>query len=138
MINGKLWDNENDQRFSRPRLTELERFEQKVSPEPNSGCWLWIGAYTDDGYGQLGFRGHNTRAHRAAWILYRGEIPNLLCVLHKCDMRCCVNPDHLWLGDDMDNAQDKMRKGRWRVGKTDHWDGAVKRRKRSLIPGKLR
>ena len=76
MINSSMWKDPVGGAPHRHKLSELERFEKKVSPEPNSGCWLWVGAYTDDGYGQLGFRGKNTRAHRAAWVLYRGEIPN--------------------------------------------------------------
>lgn len=83
-------------------------------PEPNSGCWLWMRSYDEDGYGQVHHNGKRYRTHRLAWELYRGEIPNGLLVLHKCDVTACVNPDHLFLGTVQDNATDRVRKGRRR------------------------
>jgi hypothetical protein len=79
----------------------VERFEDKVLPEPTSGCHLWIGAIASNGYGNfsLGGRDQKTwKAHRTAWELYRGVIPNGACVLHRCDVPSCVNPNHLFLG----------------------------------------
>jgi hypothetical protein len=92
-----------------------ERFEAFVHQEPNRGCHLWGGSLTTGGYGQVGRGGkHGGKidAHRAAWTLYRGEVPGGLHVLHSCDVRSCVNPDHLWLGTDQDNHADMARKGR--------------------------
>lgn len=93
----------------------IDRFMDKIEPEPNSGCWLWTAAVSRLGYGT--FRGESVydperKAHRHSWKLFRGRIPDGLHVLHKCDVRCCVNPDHLWLGTQGDNVRDCFRKGR--------------------------
>lgn len=96
--------------------TALERFEAKYTPEPNSGCWIWTGASIAGGYGSFIFGGGKTRsmpAHRAAWRMFCGEIPEGLEVCHSCDMPCCVNPDHLWLGTHSENMADCVRKGRF-------------------------
>ena len=94
-----------------------DRFEEQVQAEPNSGCWLWAGRLNEHGYGTTTVT-HRTGvyrswyAHRVAWLLHRGPIPKGLCVLHRCDNRACVNPDHLWLGTRRDNQRDMVKKGR--------------------------
>ena len=73
----------------------LERFSERYVPEPNTGCWLWIGsidARVSSGYGLFG---KNRRAHRVSWELHSGAIPDGLVVDHICRVRSCVNPDHL-------------------------------------------
>ena len=96
-----------------PRYPALPtRFSANYIPEPNSGCWLWAAFIRPDGYGCIKHSRKTIMAHRAAWIVYYGEIPNGMNVLHKCDVRCCVNPDHLWLGTDRDNVVDMEAKGR--------------------------
>jgi hypothetical protein len=96
--------------------TPLERFEAffvKVD-----GCWLWNGTKKDQGYGNFhwnvgkGRSKHIIVAHRASWLLYRGEVPAGLLVLHRCDTPACVNPDHLFLGTNQDNIDDRNAKGR--------------------------
>jgi hypothetical protein len=95
-----------------------ERFTTKYVPEPNSGCWLWTGFDNGKGYGLLSIRNrakrehYNLLAHRVSWVLHNGEVPAGALVLHKCDVRCCVNPDHLFLGSPQDNTQDMIAKGR--------------------------
>lgn len=93
-----------------------ERFYEKTQPEPNSGCLLWTGAVHPDGYGKIspGGREGPKIASRVAWELGRGRIPDGMFVCHKCDTPPCVNVDHLFLGTLLDNAHDRMRKGRTR------------------------
>jgi hypothetical protein len=89
-----------------------ERFNRMWMPEPYSGCWLWTGACMPWGYGVGSIRAKNIYAHRLSWLLHRGEIPNGVFVLHKCDTPACVNPDHLFLGTNTDNRKDSVSKSR--------------------------
>ena len=97
-----------------PRPRPLaERFARFVVPEPNSGCWWWVGALDRHGYGRFSVARCVARfAHRVMWELERGEIPGGMDVLHHCDVGACVNPGHLWVGTARDNTQDCARKGR--------------------------
>lgn len=94
--------------------TATERFLSYAEPEPNSGCWLWMAARGGFGlrHGKFFFHGREIGAHRAAWLLFKGEIPHGMCVLHKCDMEWCVNPAHLFLGTQTENLRDMVAKGR--------------------------
>lgn len=94
------------------RRTLREHFEAKYIPEPMSGCWLWMGGLNTDGYGTFHFELRKAPAHRASWEIHCGSVPEGLYVLHKCDVPCCVNPDHLFLGTQKDNIQDCIKKGR--------------------------
>lgn len=103
----------NGLRWQKPRKDLASRFEEMFIPEPNSGCWLWFGATVPDGYGSFGIATNKTeKAHRVSWKLHKGPIPPDKHVLHTCDNRCCVNPDHLWLGTNEDNVADRVLKGR--------------------------
>ena len=88
-----------------------ERFLQYVK-EAESGCHEWQSTIKKDGYGQFWYDGKNMRAHRAAYILLKGKIPKGKFILHKCDNRCCVNLEHLYVGTQKDNVQDMYRRGR--------------------------
>lgn len=83
-----------------------------VEYDPNGGCWLCDLAERKDGYVNICIDGKTILAHRASWALHNGPIPEGLDVLHRCDVRPCINPDHLFGGDDFVNQQDCVRKGR--------------------------
>jgi len=91
--------------------TRADRFWAQVSK--TDGCWVWNGGLNNSGYGTLTFNGQTELAHRAAWLLTSSE-PITDCVLHHCDNRRCVRPEHLFLGSRADNNADKMQKGRHR------------------------
>lgn len=81
-------------KFIEPKHS-LEWLYRWIIPEPNSGCFLWLGALTDVGYGQARLFGRKMGAHRAAYIIAHNGIPEGLDVDRLCRVRCCVNPAHL-------------------------------------------
>ncbi len=94
----------------------LHRFWSKVDLSNPFGCWLWLAGTKDKGYGAFWVDDRMEGAHRVAWELTRGPIPDELCVLHSCDNPPCVNPTHLFLGTILDNNEDMLNKGRNYVG----------------------
>jgi hypothetical protein len=95
------------------------RFHEKYIPEPNTGCWLWIAAQYYNRYGVFRFNGKNTGAHRVSYEIHYGPFDKSLFVCHKCDIKECVNPDHLFLGTHKENMKDCINKGRFKTGRTD-------------------
>lgn len=89
-----------------------ERFWQKLDRQ--GSCWLWNGSRNADGYGRLKQQAKWVRAHRFAYRLVHGPLPDGLLVCHRCDVRNCCNPDHLFLGTSRDNNRDMIEKGRAR------------------------
>ena len=101
------------------KKTSLEEKFAAGRGEPNArGCIEWTALRTTQGYGLTSHNGRNIRAHRAAWIIARGEIPAGLVVCHSCDNPPCVNVEHLFLGTVQDNNADKIQKGRHARGVT--------------------
>ncbi len=95
--------------------TIKNRFYSKVLMPNESGCMLWIGAKTlksDKGYGEFRIKGKRKLAHHFSYELYNGKIKKGLLVLHKCDIRNCIAPEHLFLGTAQDNAIDRNKKRR--------------------------
>lgn len=91
--------------------TPQERFWAKV--EKTDTCWLWQGNLNRQNYGQFWLHGKLEKAHRASWEFEHGKTPSGLQVCHHCDVPSCVNPAHLFLGTNQDNALDYVRKGKW-------------------------
>jgi transcriptional regulator with XRE-family HTH domain len=97
----------------RRKVPAEERFWPKV--QKTETCWLWMGGKTLGGYGVFRYNDRQEGAHRVSWqMAHKEPIPERLQVLHSCDVRLCVNPDHLWLGTQSDNIQDCLAKGRLR------------------------
>lgn len=84
-----------------------------------TGCWVWTGATANFGYGLVSIGGRQERAHRVAWAMFNGPIPEGLKVIHTCDNPPCCRPDHLRVGTQWENMEDMTRKGRRRHGTSD-------------------
>lgn len=97
------------------------RVDRSAGHGPNGDCWLWTGALfrptrtSTGGYGHLSIGRKDLLAHRVAYELMKGDIPDGLVVMHRCDVRACCNPDHLSVGTKADNTADMMAKGRHRT-----------------------
>ena len=91
-------------------MTDKERFDEKWEEDEN-GCWIWIAGMKHQGYGSFWYSGEELSAHRASYWIHNDQHPGDECVLHKCDVKKCVNPDHLYLGNRSDNMQDALDAG---------------------------
>lgn len=99
--------------MARPRIPLSEKIESSSVKIPESGCWIWMKSLNHQGYGKTCFgRGATLSAHRVSYEEKYGKIPNGLMALHSCDVRSCVNPDHVFLGTQQDNMTDKVNKKR--------------------------
>ena len=101
--------------------SELDRFEEKIEKIPISGCWIWTGTTYRKGYGhfrrKVNGRWVMYKAHRFSYEQFIGPLPEGLNVLHHCDITCCVNPDHLFVGTLQDNHDDMIAKDRKIIGR---------------------
>jgi hypothetical protein len=89
---------------------QVTRFWGRV--QKTDTCWLYTGAMNEHGYGLVNVKGKIYKAHRFAYLLLAGPIPDGLFLCHQCDTPACVRPDHMFVGTQKDNLQDMSRKGR--------------------------
>lgn len=93
------------------KLLWLKKHYDKFVIKKENDCWEWSGSKVH-GYANFNHRGKIMKAHRASWIIHKGSIPDSMFILHKCDVRHCSNPDHLFLGNHTDNMRDMAKKYR--------------------------
>jgi hypothetical protein len=91
---------------------DVKRFHAGYVVNEVTGCWEWQKNIQQNGYGHMKHSGKAKGVHRISYEMHKGKIPEGAYVLHVCDVRCCVNPKHLFLGTAMDNALDKKGKNR--------------------------
>lgn len=94
---------------------------EKNHPVMKNKCWIWTGVRSSTGYGVAAFIKKRANAHKVAYILYKGFVPDGMHVLHRCDVRECVNPNHLFLGTHADNMRDATDKERTVTGSAHHY-----------------
>jgi hypothetical protein len=91
-----------------------ERFHEKYTVTPD--CWIWFAGFGNSGYGHFWNGKKPVPAHRVSYEIFKGIIPDGMCVMHSCDNRACVNPSHLTLGSIQENCQDMVNKNRQAKG----------------------
>lgn len=97
----------------RSQPTAIEIINRHVQKDPDTGCWDWKSSLNGKGYGQITFRGWHGTAHRFTYRVFRGSIKDGAWILHHCDNRRCVNPDHLYQGTPSDNRKDTLERSGW-------------------------
>lgn len=96
--------------------TLQQRFNAKWTEDPSTGCYVWHAYKNPKGYGMFEAASRQTKlAHRVAWEMVNGPIPQGMLVCHTCDNPSCVNPAHMFLGTDADNKRDSISKGRAKI-----------------------
>ena len=126
-----------DGRLQAPRTVRLGRHAWKYTDEvynarwiarvtantvrTHGGCWLWQGSRARNGYGHTGYRGDTRIVHRKLYeVIHDVTLDRWVYVCHRCDVKLCCNPDHLWIGTPKDNMHDRDRKGRQNEARKTH------------------
>ena len=109
-----------------------DRLWSYVNIRSDNQCWEWTGACSQSGYGQFHVcyerdKKVQMNSHRMSWEFANGEIPEDKWVLHHCDNRKCVNPNHLYLGSRYDNYNDMQKRGRARNASWPYTKGLEER-----------
>lgn len=99
-------------------IPSINLFLSKVKHDGETDCWIWQATKNRSGYGQFKFRRVLMQAHRVAYFVFRGHIPAGKFALHKCDVKLCVNPSHLYLGGRKENMRDAIERGQWKPRNT--------------------
>jgi hypothetical protein len=94
----------------------IKRFWSKVNIKGEDDCWEWTGCLNNIGYGRIRYNDITLLTHKVSYIIHFGWIPYEQCILHKCDNRKCINPNHLWCGTKKENMIDASIKGRMASG----------------------
>ena len=100
--------------------SHIDRFFEKVVGGKGIHCWEWGSGRNSYGYGAFAINGQNYAAHRVSYVIYYGIDPGEMLVCHACDNPPCVNPQHLWLGDNQSNQRDASSKGSASRGRWGH------------------
>lgn len=88
-----------------------EKLAQWISRPADTDCWIWAGPIAANGYARVGHDGSNRLVHRVMYERHYGSIPESFVIRHRCDVKRCVNPDHLTVGTPKDNSQDAVDRG---------------------------
>jgi|ERR1700734_436300 len=88
----------------------------KAHEKADDVCWNWTKGINNHGYGNMWIEGKTRAAHRVSYEIYKGEIPKGMVILHSCDNKRCINPNHLSVGTFKENTHDALRKGRMAFG----------------------
>lgn len=110
------------------------RFMKSYTVSPDTGCWLWDGATYANGYGWIKAFGKVVSVHRFSYELHNGPIPDGLHILHSCDVRHCVNPDHLRPGTHQENMAEAAERGRMPSGRNHPQFGKRQKRPNQAKP----